>query len=189
MSEPTNMAEYRNMTRNILRVYRAAEAHHVEAGLTWYDMAFTECEKRAWRHDWPVINVVCAFATLSPRITYRQNLELLDALVVGQHKPVGCLSRSWLAASRALGSADPLGTFSKEALKTGNFARAILGDRNAVVVDVWSARAAGVGESMVRSTRGYHAVAEAYRRGARRVNISARDLQAITWCHARGAAA
>lgn len=183
------MAEYRNLTRNILRVYRSAEAHHIQAGLSWYDVAFTECEVRAWRHDWPVVNAVCALAHLSPRITWRQNLDLLDELLAGHHKPAGCLSRSWLAASRALGSADPLATFSREALKTGNFARAILGDRNAVVVDVWSARAAGVGESMIRSSRGYHAVAEAYRRGARRVSISARDLQAVTWCHARGAAA
>lgn len=183
------MAEYRNMTRHILQVYRAAEPRHITAGLGWYDLAYTECELRAWRYDWPVVNAVCAFAHLSPRITYRQNLLLLDALLSGQHKPNGCLTRSWLAASRALGSPDPLGTFSTEALKTGSFARAILGDRNAVVVDVWSARAAGVGESMVRSTRGYHAVAEAYRRGAKRVSISARDLQAVTWCHARGAAA
>lgn len=183
------MSEFRNLTRNILRTYRTASPVHLASGLGWYDAAFTQCEKLGWRYGWTVTQSACALAKLSPRITWRQNLAFLEALLAGGEKPASCLTRSWTTAAHTLAAADPLATFSREALKTGNFARAILGDRNAVVVDVWSARVAGVGESMIRSTAGYHAVAEAYRRGGRRVGIAPRDIQAVTWCQVRGAAA
>lgn len=183
------MTEYRNLTRNILRLYRLATPEEIEAGQHWYDEANALCVRLSSPHGHTVPQVACALAHLSPRITWKQNIEYIETMAIGKPKPRACLTRSWEAGSRALVSDDPLATFSRAALKTGAFARAILGDRNAVVVDVWSARAAGVGESMVRSTRGYHAVAEAYRRGATRERIAARDLQAIVWVHVRGAAA
>jgi hypothetical protein len=64
-----------------------------------------------------------------------------------------------------------------------------LGDENAVTVDVWAARVAGVDPEILRRPREYAAVAEAYRRAAKRVGISPRKLQAITWCLIRGTAA
>lgn len=183
------MSEYRNLTRNLLRLYRTAEPRFVEAGLEWYDMAYTHCERLGAFHGFETPRVAVALAHLSPRIAWKTNLFLLEELLAGREKPSYAMTRSWEMGRRALEAEHPMTTFSVVALKTGSFARAILGDANSVVVDVWAARAAGVGESMIRSTRGYHAVAEAYRRGAKRVGIPARDLQAVTWCAVRGSAA
>lgn len=180
---------YRNLTRNILKAYRCASPEDVLAGREWYDLAFTHCERLAWRHGFTVTQSAVALAHLSPRIRWWQNLQFLELLLSGQPKPHFVMTRSWDIASRSLKAENPLDSFSRVALKTGNFARAILGDPNAVVIDVWAARAAGVGESMIRSSGGYHHVAEAYRRGAHRVGIQPRELQAITWVHTRGQAA
>ncbi len=71
----TNMANYRNLTRNILREYRtAADAEHL-AGVSWYDAAFTECERIAWRNGFTVTQAAVAMAHLSPSIQWRQNVD------------------------------------------------------------------------------------------------------------------
>ncbi len=174
------------MTRHILSQYRNAAPEHLATGTEWYDTAFTITEHLAWRYGRPITHSVVALAHLSPRITWRKNVEHLEILLSGAPRPLHVMSRSWDAAKAALEIEDPLSTFSRRALKTHSFAQAILGDRNAVVIDIWAARAAGVPEDSIRSIHRYHAVADAYRRGARRIGIAARELQAVVWCAARG---
>lgn len=181
------MSAHRNLTANLLRVYRRATPEEVAAGLAWYDRAFTECERMAFYTGRTVSQAATVLSHLSPRVTYQQSLQLTLAALAGQPKPSFALTRSWERAMLAVGSDDPLSTFGRSAYKTSAFAKAILGERTAVVVDIWTARAAGASEFSIRSSSGYQAVVDAFRRGALRVGLSARDLQAITWCHARGA--
>lgn len=182
------MSEHRDITRRILRHYREAEPEHVAAGLEWFDLAYTYCERSAWLYGVPIEHAAVALAHLSPRTTWTKNLEHLETLLSGRPQPHYVLGMTWRNAARSLSADDPLTTFGRRSLKTSNFARAILGDRNAVVVDTWVARAAGVPEDSVRAIGVYHHVADAFRRGARRVDISARDLQAVVWCSVRGTA-
>lgn len=180
----------RELTRNILKCYRAAGPEHIRAGREWYDLAYTECERLVFYtgSTATVTQAVVALAHLSPRITWQKNLDNLRALLSGHPRPAWALTRSWDAALRGVVADDPLSTFGREALKTYYFAKAILGERSAVVVNVWSGRIAGVAEDSVARPKIYNMVADAYRRAARIEQIAPRDLQAATWCAIRGRA-
>ncbi len=182
-------SQYRNLTRNILKHYRASTDATREVGGTWYDGAFTECEVRGWRNGVSLTRSVIALAHLSPRITWAANLNALDALLAGQPKPGQTLTRSWERGLAALTADDPWSTFGASAFKTRSFAKAILGDPNAVVIDVWALRVAGAPEDWPKSQGAHNMLTDAYRRAARIESITAREIQAITWVHLRGNAA
>ena len=175
--------------RNILRHYRAATQEAIEAGTHWYEAALAICRDAAKEHELDLERAVCALAHLSSRLPWTKNVEAFSILVSGQPRPAWVLTRSWQQASAALVAADPWSTFGRRASKTRSFAQAILGDENAVTVDVWAARVAGVDPNILRLPREYAAVAEAYRRAAKRVGLTPRELQAIVWCAIRGRAA
>lgn len=177
------------VTRNILAQFRAASPEHVAAGMEWYDLAYTACERLGRWHGYTATQATCALAHLSPRVGWLRNLTNLEALLSGEDKPAGTFTRSWEMAAHSLTVPDPLDTFSTRARKTRSFVKAILGDTNAVTVDIWTARAAGVEERSVSTSSGYIIVADAYRRASGHVGIPAREVQAITWCHLRGRAA
>lgn len=182
------MNEYRTLTRRILSVYRTASPEHVQAGLGWYDAASGECERVGAYHGVSLTHAVVACAHLSARVRWLDNIVLLDRLLSGQSKPRWALNRSWELALASLCAEDPLDSFGTRARKTREFARAILGLRSAVVVDTWTARAAGIHEDSARTVAGYTAVADAFRRGARIAGLAPRDLQAICWVSVRGSA-
>lgn len=175
--------------RNILRHYRAATEEAIDAGTHWYEAALAICQEAAEEYDLDLERAVCALAHLSSRLPWTKNVEAFSLLVGGQPHPAWVLTRSWRRASAALAAADPWSTFGRRASKTRSFAQAILGDENAVTVDIWAARVAGVDPEVLRRPREYAAVAAAYRRAAKRVGLSPRQLQAITWCAIRGRAA
>jgi hypothetical protein len=58
----------------------------------------------------------------------------------------------------------------------------IIGDENHVTVDIWATRAA-VGRSIPGKDRAL--IAEAYRRAAKKRNVSPRDFQATVWVTVR----
>lgn len=174
--------------RSILRHYRTADQHAVDAGTQWYDAALAICRRAAAEHGVELERAVCGLAHLSSRLPWTKNVEAFSALVSGQPQPTWVLTRSWLLATAAMTASDPWSTFGRRASKTRSFAQAILGDQNAVTVDIWAARVAGVNPEVLRRPREYAAVADAYRRAAKRAGVTPRELQAITWCAIRGRA-
>lgn len=178
-----------NLTRSILRQYRQVDDETWVAGMNWYDEVFAMCERLGDQHGVGPAQVAAALAHLSPRIQWGRNVTLLEMLLASPERPSGIFARSWSKALQALSSEDPLDTFGRTAYKTRAFAWAILGDPDAVVVDVWAARVAGAHDNAPKSLTGYTLLSEAYRRASRLVDITARDLQAVTWVHLRGRAA
>jgi hypothetical protein len=73
-------------------------------------------------------------------------------------------------------------------LKTNAFARAIAGDTNAVVIDVWMMRAAGMDTDSPNKGQ-YLSLSESVREVASRFGITPRTAQALIWIIARGGAA
>lgn len=177
--------DYRQMTSNMLRFYRAAPQEAVEAGGAWYPQALEKCEQLSEQYGISVPHVAVALSHLSPRQKWQANQDLTDYLLAGKERPVWGLTVTWENAQRSLEFDNPLDSFSRRAFKTRDFAKAVLGDKQVVVVDTWMARAAGVPENFIRSILGYNAVADACRRGARRVGLAPRELQAIIWCSVR----
>lgn len=176
-------------TRAILARYRASDEATRTAGAVWYDEAQAYALELSDLSGYSLERVAIAIALLSPRASWQANKAAARALVTGAHKPSGMLARSWLAARNALMVDDPWALFSKRASKTCAFARAILGDSDAVVIDIWAARVAGIDPDTLSRAGVYDEVARSYRNAAARVGITPREMQAITWIQARGKAA
>jgi hypothetical protein len=73
-------------------------------------------------------------------------------------------------------------------LKTNAFARAIAGDTNAVVIDVWMMRAAGMETDSPNKSQ-YAMLSDAVVSVAQQFGITPRTAQALIWIIVRGGAA
>jgi hypothetical protein len=69
--------------------------------------------------------------------------------------------------------------------KTNAFARAIAGDENAVVVDIWMMRAGGFAIDSPNKTQ-YTEVSEAIKTVANKFGLTPRTTQALIWIMVRG---
>jgi hypothetical protein len=72
--------------------------------------------------------------------------------------------------------------------KTNAFARAIAGDTDAVVIDVWMIRAAGMDASKGVNKGDYNMLADTVRKIADEHGITPRTAQALIWIVKRGSA-
>lgn len=130
---------------------------------------------------------------LSPRTSWARNVAGAYAFANGgpdAARAIGCMGENVDRAARTLASADPLNSFGVRALKTANFARNLLGDSDAVTVDVWAARIAfpdnvSDPEKILKRVGVYNAIADAYREAAKRVGVTPATMQATTWIVAR----
>ena len=123
-------------------------------------------------------------AHLSPRCRWSENVRLARQLAL-TGTATGTIYGHVERAKKALASDDPWSTFGK-APKTRSFAANIRGDLNAVTVDVWASRIAGVSEQQLGRVGVYEAIAHAYRLEAKRAGVLPAQLQAITWIVIRG---
>jgi thermostable 8-oxoguanine DNA glycosylase len=69
--------------------------------------------------------------------------------------------------------------------KTNAFARAIAGDENAVVIDVWMLRAVGIEKKSPTQTQ-YKEMASAVTKVANEFGMTPRAMQALIWIIVRG---
>jgi hypothetical protein len=72
-------------------------------------------------------------------------------------------------------------------LKTNAFARAIAGDEQAVVIDVWMLRAVGI-EKKTPNQSQYNDLANAVKKVAFDYGMTPRAMQALIWIMIRGSA-
>jgi len=153
----------------------------VAEGMTWYAnanrVAFDLTTMDASLSIEQASSIIAAF---SPRVHWSRNIMLAKSFVAGL--PVGCLKTSIKNAERAR----LIGFDALNGLKTNAFARAVAGDKNAVVIDTWMIKPFGM-KSVNKSE--YMTAANAVRRVATEFNISPADMQAIIWVASRGKAA
>lgn len=172
------------LTRRILAVFERATAADIEAGSTWYDDARSLAADLAVEHD--IEHAAAVISHLSPRTTWTRNVSGAIALMVDGVKFPGIIERNYQNALEAYNAPTDsiLETFGGP--KTRRFYLNIIGDTEAVTVDVWAARVAGVDEDLLQRVGVYDAVEAAYQRAARRVGIEPATMQATTWVVARG---
>lgn len=185
--EPT----HKEMVASIVRTYRDATADQIAAGRRWYPAAGAIATGIA---DWaglPADRVAAAIAALSPRNPWAWNVAdaaaFADAAAAGRPtRPSATTFNS--NADRAWAILNGGADWRTSALKVRSFVANILGDTDAVTVDVWAIRVATDGRiDTVRNDGQYRRVADAYRSaalyllGADSVVITPRDLQAVTW--------
>jgi hypothetical protein len=122
--------------------------------------------------------VVSAF---SPRERWASNITKAVAFSLG-HAVSGLKNNSKMANDVLAGGISAL-----KGLKTNAFARAIFGDTDAVVIDVWMMRAAKMPTDS--PTQGqYHALTLATENVAREFGLTPRTAQALIWIVVRGSA-
>lgn len=124
-------------------------------------------------------SIVAAF---SPRERWSSNVAKAIAYSLGS-RPAG-LGNNLRMADAALAA----GFDALNGLKTNAFARAIAGDTDAVVIDVWMMRAAGMDANAPNKGQ-YLALSESVREVASEFAITPRTAQALIWIIARGGAA
>jgi hypothetical protein len=135
-------------------------------------------------HIYPFENVVCAFAALSPRISYRHNCLALAELLNHGDTNLG-YGQNIHKAKEILLSDKPVERLStKRPSKCDSFARAILGDVRAVTLDTWMLNMLGF-DGWITPLR-YRNMAAMVTQAALSVGEAPRDFQAILWVGKRG---
>lgn len=173
------------LTRRILDVFDRASASDVERGATWYDEARTLASDLSG-DVWSLEQVAAVISHLSPRTTWARNVAGTIALVRDGEKFPGVLDRNFRSAAESLAS--PIDRLAETfgGPKTRRFYLNIIGDTEAVTVDVWACRVAGIDEGLLQRVGVYDAVEVAYQRAARRRGVEPATMQATTWVVARG---
>jgi hypothetical protein len=177
----------RSVVRRIIETWERARPADIEAGARWYADGERFIDTMAAQTGYSREAVAAVVSHLSPRTDWQRNLDGARALLTGGDT-AGLLSDNVRRARLALDSDHPLNTFNGP--KTARFVRNLLGDREAVTVDVWAARVA-LGDredatAILARVGMYAAIEHAYRTAARRLGVDPTTVQATTWVVARG---
>lgn len=175
--------------RRILSVFDAATASDIEAGAQWYGSAIGDIlTAMALASGHSVERCAAVIAHLSPRTPWGRNTAGAWLTITGEDaRSIGCIGANVDRAEAAMVADVPLATVNGP--KTSRFARNLLGDRDAVTVDVWAARVAlGASddvEAVLRRAGVYEALETAYQLAAARRGVDPATMQATTWVVAR----
>lgn len=172
------------MSARILAAWGQATPAIREEGAQWYGEARTVAATLAAQAGTTLDTAAAVIAHLSPRTPWARNVAGAASLLLTGEAP-GCIRANVVRARRALDAADPVGTI--QGPKTRAFAANILGDTDAVTVDVWALRVAtGSDDQKILARKGgYEKIAAAYRSAARVAGVTPATMQATTWIVAR----
>jgi hypothetical protein len=171
-------------TLTVTDLYRSlvmqATLAQVEQAAVWYHEAQEVAEDVAENLSASLEVGASIVAAFSPRERWASNVAKSLAFSMG--KPVAGLQNNIRMAQSAL----TLGFDALNGQKTNAFARAIAGDANAIVIDVWMIRAAGMDASKGVNKTQYNELSEAVRVVANEFGITPRTAQALIWIIVRG---
>ena len=159
----------------------AATMSQVEAASVWYFEAQEVAEDVAENMGASLEVGASIVAAFSPRNRWANNVA--QAYAFSQNKPVSGLQNNLRMAQGAMVA----GFDALKGMKTNAFARAIAGDTDAVVIDVWMMRAAGMDTDSPNKGQ-YRAISDAVRKVASDHGITPRTAQALIWIIVRGSA-
>jgi len=171
-----------SITRTFEDVLMSATLAQMEAAATWYLEAQEVAEDVAEILGVDLERGASIVSAFSPRERWASNVAKAYAFANG--KPVTGLSNNLRMAE----AAKDAGFDALKGLKTNAFARAIAGDSDAVVIDVWMMRAAGMATDSPNKTQ-YLAISQSVREAAAQFGITPRTAQALIWIIVRGSAA
>jgi hypothetical protein len=145
------MRTVRRLAARFVALWRAADRAVRTAGVQWYRNARRICRDLARRHG---VSESCAagvVAALSPRLGWTYNVLAADLVLARAERVPGVFKASLVKARRILAGGRPLQVLSGPKVRA--FYRALKGDESAAVVDVWTARAAGLSPEHLKSAR------------------------------------
>jgi hypothetical protein len=154
----------------------------VEQAATWYLDAEKVADEVA-RNLGSTLEVgASVVSAFSPR--ERWSLNVAKAIKFSLGETVVALGNNIRMANASL----ELGFDALKGLKTNAFAKAIAGNANAVVVDVWMMRAAGFVDKLSPTQKQYFEIEKAVRIVSEKHAMTPRAMQALLWVIVRGSA-
>jgi len=170
-------------TESFIGLLAQATLYDLRAAERWYSEAGEFAQSLTATTGWNMEVAASVVSAFSPRVTWAHNKAKAYQYAQGI-TPKGLRSHVD-AADRCVRQ----GFNGLRGPKTNAFARAIAGDANAVVVDVWMCRAAGLEKDAPNATE-YRAIADAIRAiaGTPAVCMAPATLQALLWIIVRGKA-
>lgn len=178
ITTPTLTATATDLYRNLIL---KATLGQVEQASVWYHEAQETAHEVARNLDTTLEVGASVVSAFSPRERWASNIEKAIAFSLG-HTPKGLGNNLKMAQSSLTA-----GFYALKGLKTNAFARAIAGDTDAVVIDVWMCRAANLGVDSPSQSQ-YFALAQATREVASEFGLTPRTAQALIWIVVRGSA-
>lgn len=179
------MRRVRLLASRLLSVFRSASKRTKREGAAWYADASRVARKLARLYGVSHATAAGVIAAISPRLTWKYNVRAAEMVLAWADKVPGVFKASLAKAWRIRRGERPLKVLSGPKVRA--FYRALMGDESAAVVDVWTARAAGV--SPEHASRHYDTVAQALTLAANQARTSVARLQATAWVQVRGRAA
>lgn len=174
-----NVAKYSRHFRALIA--DRSTAHHMESAATWYPIAQGVAQEIADTMGTSLEVGACVISAFSPRELWDSNVSKAWKFANGNDVPG--LSNNMLMAN--MSTVKGFDAFNGQ--KTNLFARAIAGDTEAVVVDVWMMRAARLHTDSPNKTQ-YAEISRAVTNVAVSMGISPRTCQALIWVLIRGGA-
>lgn len=168
-----------NYTKIYSDLIAKATFGQVEIASKWYVDAERIAEQVATNLDTTLEVGATVVSAFSPRERWSVNVARAISFSLG--KEVTCLKNNIVMANNAL----TLGFAALKGLKTNAFAKAIAGDEQAVVIDVWMLRAVGI-EKKTPNQSTYNELANAVKSVAFEVGMTPRSAQALIWIIVRG---
>jgi hypothetical protein len=180
---------------------RAARDDLIDGGITWYPdprfkvhtVAGREVFDRSRKYGLPYKRTAAVVAICNLNNTWSGSLtqtdRLLAAWAAGRKTapraglPLSC-SRAWAILQGAALTRENIG--GRTGNKTWSFFLNLCGDHDAVTIDRWACRAAGLPDATHATDRGYALVAECYRVAADELGWTPAQTQAVAWTAIRG---
>jgi hypothetical protein len=172
------IATYEDMYRDILMT---ATLGQVEEASVWYRDAEEVAEEVARNLDTTLEVGASVVSAFSPRERWSSNITKAIAFSLG-HAVKGLPNNLKMAQTSLT-----LGFDALRGPKTNAFARAIAGDNDAVVIDIWMCRAAGLPTDSPSQSQ-YNELSRAVRNVAKEFGLTPRTTQALIWVIVRGSA-
>lgn len=170
---------------NYVEIYSAIASRatfgQVEQASKWYLDAERVAEEVARNLDVTLEIGATIVSAFSPRERWARNVT--NAIKFSLGEPVVALGNNIRMANAAF----DLGFDALKGQKTNAFAKAIAGNENAVVIDVWMLRALGIEKKTPNQTQ-YLEMAKAVTTVATKHGMTPRAMQALIWIVVRGSA-
>ena len=174
-----NVAKYSRHFRALIA--ERSTAHALESASTWYGDGERIALDIAGIMGTSLEVGACVISAFSPRERWSSNVAKAYRFANGEDVPG--LSNNMLMANLSTAK----GFDALKGQKTNAFARAIAGDSEAIVIDVWIMRAARLDTDSPNKTQ-YAEISRAVTNVAVSMGISPRTCQALIWILIRGGA-
>jgi hypothetical protein len=160
---------------------KTATFGQVEQASKWYVDAERVAAEVARNLDTTLEVGASVVSAFSPRERWTNNVTKAISFSLGNHIPG--FKNNMVMANNAIA----FGYDALKGLKTNSFAKAIAGDEQAVVIDVWMLRAVGI-EKKTPNQSQYWELVEAVKKTAFEFGMTPRAMQALIWIVVRGSA-